>query len=342
MSERDAESISPGPIMQLATGYWASRCFLEANGLGVFDALATGPMPAEEVAKALGLASRPTRLLLRACVGLGLLEEDARGFRNHPRSQAFLVRGSPAYLGDAVRYGADMWDAWSRLDRTLREGVPQVEAETYTGDDPEKTRNFVYGMHDRAVGIGSALVPLVDLSGRRRLLDVGGGPGTYSALFVRAHPGLRATVMDLPEVVGLAGEILASLGAGDRVETLAGDYTRTEFPGENDVVLISGVFHRETATTCRGLIARAHDALVPGGLLIVADVFTDEGGATPVFAALFGLNMLLSAADGGVHSDTDVARWMEEAGFVSVERKPFPPPMPHRVVTGARVTASGR
>jgi predicted O-methyltransferase YrrM len=206
---------------------------------------------------------------------------------------------------------------------------------TYTGDDPEKTRHFVFGMHDRALGIGNALVQMVDLSGRRRMLDVGGGPGTYSALFAQRHPELRAKVLDLPEVVALAGEILASMDGGERVETIAGDYRTTEFPGGNDVVLISGVFHRERRTTCRELIERSRGALAPGGLLIVSDVFTDAGGHAPVFAALFGLNMMLSAPDGGVHADADVAEWMEQAGFRKVTRRPFPPPMPHRVVTGS-------
>lgn len=329
-----------GRIMELATAYWGSRCLLTANRVGVFRTLAAGSMSADAVAGALGLAPRPTRLLLKACVGLGLLEEDDRGFRNHATSQAYLVPGSEAFLGNAIRYAADMWDGWSRLEGALADGVPPIASETYTGRDEERTRNFVYGMHGRALGVGRALLSLVDLGGRRRLLDVGGGPGTYSALFTGANPELRATVMDLPEVVALAGEVLASMQAAGRVETLAGDYRTTPFPAGNDVVLMSGIFHRETESTCRELIRRAREALVPGGLLIAADVFTERGGAMPAFASLFGLNMMLSAPDGGTHADVDVAAWMEEAGFESIERRPFPPPMPHRVVLGTRRVSS--
>jgi 3-hydroxy-5-methyl-1-naphthoate 3-O-methyltransferase len=329
-------SADPSRIMELATAYWGSRCLLAANRLGVFRALAGGPLPAEALAARLDVAPRPARLLLRACVGLGLLEEDERGFANAPAAGTFLVPGSPAYLGDALGYAADMWDAWSGLERAVTEGRPALAAGEYTGQDPERTRRFVQAMHRRALGIGRALVSIVDLSGRKSLLDVGGGPGTYAALFTAACPGLRATVLDLPDVVALASAILAELGAGGRVETLAGDYHSTPFPAGRDVVLISGVLHRESKAGCRALIGRAREALEPGGLLVVADVFTDAGGATPAFAALFGVNMMLSAPDGGVHADADVARWMEEAGFRAVERRPFPPPMPHRVVLGTR------
>ena len=66
----------------------------------------------------------------------------------------------------------------------------------------------------------------------------------------------------------------------------------------------------------------------------MSDVFADAGGTSPAFATLFGLNMLLTARDGGVHADADVAAWMEQAGCARTERRPFPPPMPHRLVIG--------
>jgi hypothetical protein len=94
------------------------------------------------------------------------------------------------------------------------------------------------------------------------------------------------------------------------------------------------VLHRETEATCRELIERARASLEPGGLLILSDVFTDAGGGTPAFAALFGLNMLLTAPNGGVHADADAAAWLTAAGCRHVIIQSFPPPLPHRVVWG--------
>jgi predicted O-methyltransferase YrrM len=286
------------------------------------------------VAAETGTAVRPTDLLLRACVGLGLLERTPDGFRNAPAAETFLVPGKPTYLGEALRYSDDLYATWGRLEQALRTDAPALDAEVYLGRDEAQTRHFVRGMHNRALAVGRALVGLVDLSGRSRMLDVGGGPGTYSALFVARYPGLRSVVLDLPDVVAIAREIVAEMGAADRVGTLAGSYYDTGFPPGQDVVLISGVFHRETAETCRDLIRRGRDALVPGGLLVVSDVMTDASGVEPPFATLFGLNMLLTAPHGGVHRDADVAEWMREAGLDGVEATPFPPPMPHRVVLG--------
>jgi SAM-dependent methyltransferase len=326
----------PTALMGLSTAYWQSQVLLTANRIGLFGALGADRRSAGQIAEALGTALRPTALLLRACSALGLIEETAEGFQNGAVARAFLVPGSPAYLGDAIRYSDNLYATWGRLETALREDRPQLPPATYLGDDPRQTRDFVYGMHNRALGVGRALAQVLDLSGRERLLDVGGGPGTYSALLAQRYPHLRCTVLDLPPVVAIAAEIVAGLGVSDRVQTLGGDYETTPFPGGNDAVLISGVFHRETDVTCRDLIRRAHEGLVAGGLLVVSDVFTDGTGSGPLFATLFGLNMLLTAKDGGVHRAPDVGHWMEQAGFAGIRVEPFPPPMPHTMVLGAK------
>jgi SAM-dependent methyltransferase len=326
----------PTALVRLSTAFWDSQTLLTANRLRVFDVLADGPRPADEVAAALGIEPRAGILFLRACAGLGLLEEHDGRFGNSPSAAAFLVSRSPAYLGGAMRYSDQLYGTWGQLEQALRSGRPALPAEVYLGDDPEKTRTFVHAMHGRALGIARALVEILDLGGRHNLLDVGGGPGTYSILLTGRFPGLHAEVLELPGVAAVAREIVAAAGASDRVTLRDGDYHTADFGNGRDAVLMSGMFHRETPDTCRQLIERAWRCLAPGGLLAVSDVFTDEGGTTPAFAAMFGLNMMLTAPDGGVHADVDVRRWMSACGFVELGTTPLPPPMPHRVVTGIK------
>jgi cyclopropane fatty-acyl-phospholipid synthase-like methyltransferase len=235
-----------------------------------------------------------------------------------------------------MRYSDQLYATWGQLEQALRSGQPALAAEAYLGDDRERTRTFVHAMHGRALGIARALVEILDLSGRRSMLDVGGGPGTYSMLLTAKHPGLRAEVIELPGVAAVAREIVAGAGAADRVTLRDGDYHDADFGHGHDVVLMSGMFHRETPDTCRRLIDRAWQCLEPGGLLAVSDVFTDAGGTSPSFAAMFGLNMMLTAPDGGVHADADVREWMAHRGFAELRTTPLPPPMPHRIVTGLK------
>lgn len=328
----------PGSIMRLSTAFWDSQALLTAARLKLFDALADGARSADEVAATLGLDARATSLLMRALAGLGLLRPEGDRFANTPEAATFLVSRSPAYMGNVIRYSDQLYATWGELEQAVRSGRPALAAQTYLGDDPARTRAFVVAMHERAQGIARALVGVLDLAGRRSMLDVGGGPGTYSVLLTARFPGLRAEVVELPGVAAVARELVAEAGAADRVAVRDGDYRSADFGHGHDVVLMSGMFHRETPAACRDLIARAAACLAPGGLLVVSDVFTDEGGATPAFAALFGLNMMLTAPDGGVHADADVRRWMEDAGLRGTQVQPLPPPMPHRVVTGVRAS----
>jgi ubiquinone/menaquinone biosynthesis C-methylase UbiE len=327
-------TVDPTPLVRLSTAYWDSQVFLTANRLKLFDVLAPGAKSAQQVAAALNLQTHPARLFLNACVGLGLLQARDGRYSNSPVSQTFLISGNPAYIGNAVLYSDHLYDTWGRLEKGLRQPEPVLPSESYLGGDAERTRAFVYGMHDRARGLARSLVALVDLGGRCRMLDVGGGPGTYSMLLTERYPQLKSIVLELEGVVRVAREIVATNGAEERVQFQTGDYQTSEFPAGRDVVLMSGMFHRETEQTCRRLIDKSAGCLQARGMLIVSDVFTDRNGTSPTFATLFGLNMMLTARDGGVHADADVAVWMRNAGFGSIEVRQFPPPMPHRVLTG--------
>lgn len=326
----------PSAIVRLSTAYWESQALFTANRLRVFDTLAEGPRSGADVAAALGLDARSTTLLLRALAGLGFVAEDGGRFVNTPVAATFLVSRSPAYMGNAIKYSDLLYPTWGRLEDAVRAGAPALPAQTYLGDDPAHTRAFVHAMHERALGVARALVGVLDLGGRRSLLDVGGGPGTYSVLLTERFAGLKAEVIELPGVAAVARELVAAAGAADRVTLRDGDYHGADFGSGHDAVLMSGMFHRETPAACRRLVERGAAALAPGGLLIVADVFTDAGGCTPAFAAMFGLNMMLTAPDGGVHADADVTGWMAACGLMNLRMTPLPPPMPHRVVIGVR------
>ena len=326
----------PSPLMSLATAYWNSQIFLTANRIGLFQQLAKTQKNLLEITQALGTEARPTQLLLNACVALGVLEKQDDNYKNALVAEFFLVPGQPMFMGNAFSYSDDLYDTWGLLEQCLREDKPMLAPVNYLGGDAEKTRHFVYGMHNRAMGTASALVGLVDLTGRRQLLDVGGGPGTYSCLLAARYPQLRSTVLDVPGITRHADDIIASMGKQQQVTTLPGDYHLTPFPAGNDVVLISGVFHRETAADCRKLIEKAAESLTSQGVLIISDVFADAGGCSPLFAALFAVNMLLTAEHGGVHADVDVINWMADAGFTGMASKNFPAPMPHRLITGCK------
>jgi hypothetical protein len=327
---------SPAPIFQMATAYWASSVLLTANRLGLFTALGAGEATVESLAATLGLSPYPFDNFLDALVSLGYLERRGARYANSPLSSTFLVAGQPAYLGNALKYSDDLYPVWGRLGDTLRSGKPALPPAAILGDDPDKTRHFVLGMHNRALGIGQSLASHLDLAGRKRLLDVGGGPATYSCLLALRNPGLTSRSMDLPAVVAIARTIIADFKLEERVEAIVGDYNQESYPGDNDAVLCSGMFHRETPNSCRAILKKSFASLAPGGLVVVHDVLCNEDKAGPPFALLFGLNMALTSNFGAVHSSGEVAQWMAEAGFVEIKAQALPPPWPESLVLGVK------
>jgi ubiquinone/menaquinone biosynthesis C-methylase UbiE len=329
--------MDPNRIVDMASAFYESCVLFAASDLGIFGKLAElGEADLRTAVAACGLDRRGGRILLDACVALGLLEKKDGRYRNTPEAAAFLVPGSPADLSGAIRYNRDVYGAWGRLKEMAVTGKPVEKPEKHLGEDEERTRTFVLAMHGRALGIGRAVVPLLDLEGRRKILDVGGGPGTYSVLIAQARPEAECVVLDLPAVVKTGAELIGQAGMSGRVGTLAGDYHTTAFPGANDAVLFFGVLHQENEDAIRDLLRRAYEALLPGGLVYVLDMMTDASRARPKFSALFGVNMALTTDDGWVFSEDDLAGWLAEAGFRDLSSRPLPPPMPHRLASARK------
>lgn len=328
---------SPSRIIAIASAFYDSCVLFTASDLGVFDYLSKNSgAVAGQIATGLDLDERGTRLLLDACTALGLLSKSGDRYDNTPETAAFLVAGSPGDLSGAIRYNRDVYNAWGRLPQLARTGRPVENPGIHLGSDPDRTRTFVLSMHYRALGIGRALVPMLDLRGAKTLLDVGGGPGTFSVLLAQANPDIRCTVLDLPEVTAIARELIEQQHMTDRVRTLGGSYRELDFPEGQDVVNFLGVLHQESPASIQSLFKKAYHALRPGGRIHVMDMMTDATHAAPKFSAMFAVNMALTTEHGWVFSDAEIMGWLRGAGFGKTEVRPMPPPMPHWIATAVK------
>ena len=322
--------VNPARIIGMASAFYDSCVLFTASDLGIFARLAElGPADARTLATALHLDLRGALLLLDACVALELLQKEGDSYANTAESAVFLVPGAPGDLSGAIRYNRDVYPAWGKLTTLVQSGKPVEKPEFHLGQDAERTRTFVLSMHYRALAIGRAVLGELDLAGCRTLLDVGGGPGTYSVLIAQSHPEITCTVLDLPDVVNVAAELIQQQGCAGQVKTLAGDYRTIAFPAGNDVINFFGMFHQESPESIRTLLQKAYAALNPGGRVNVMDMMTDSTHTKPKFSALFAVNMALTTDNGWVFADSELTGWLQEAGFVDCRVKPLPPPMPH-------------
>lgn len=333
------EGLSVQGIVNLASAFYGSAVLFAALENDLFTAVsgAAEGLSAERLAQQTGADPRGLRLLLDACVAVGLLRKADGLYRNTPAASQALVSGAPHDLTRAVRYNRDVYPAWGRLFELVRTGRPVEAPETHLGEDAERTRRFVLAMHGRAMGIGRSVVPLLDLRGCGRLLDLAGGPGTYAALLAQANPGLSCVTVDLPAVSSVAAELVREAGLSGCVQCRSGDYHTDTYEAEAyDAVTIFGALHQESPEQIVAILRRAQAALRPGGRIFILDMMTDSSHTQPAFSALFAVNMALTTENGWVFSDEELKGWLREAGFEACQTKTVPPPMPHWLVSGRK------
>lgn len=319
MSEQPPQaSVSPVPIMEMATAFQRSRALLTGVELDVFTALAFDERTSEEVAAAVGASPRAADRLMNALTALGLLEKREGRFRNSPAAARYLVKGQPDYLAGLGHTG-HLWHTWSRMTDVVRSGRIEVPGEV-SDRDPEWVRAFIAAMHGRATQMAPRVVSLLDLEGVSRVLDVGGGSGAYAMAFARARRGISAVVFDLPNVVPLTRAYIAQEGLAASVDTMAGHYLRDPFGQGYDLVFMSAVIHSNPPADNRLLFARAAGALRPAGRLVVQDFLIDDDRSGPLQPALFALNMLVGTPGGDTYTEAEVRQWMQDAGFGEVSR----------------------
>ncbi|MGN0852759.1 MAG: methyltransferase [Kiritimatiellia bacterium] len=326
-------------IVDLASAFYGSSVLFAALELGVFKAIADmgGSVCLSPLAHEMGVSPRGLRLLLDACVAVGLLGKQEETYFNTAAGKMALVPGAPADLSKAVRYNQDVYPLWGRLAQFARTGEPVEPPQLHLGDDPERTRRFALAMRGRALAIGRGVVPMLDLSGCARLLDLAGGPAAYAELIVKANPGLSCVTVDVPAVSAVAKACVDEAGLAARIECRAGDYHVDEYEPESyDAVTIFGALHQESPEQICDILARAGRALKRGGRIFILDMMTDRTRTEPAFSALFAVNMALTTRNGWVFSDEELKSWLVQAGFAPGETHPVPPPMPHWILSAVK------
>ena len=180
------------------------------------------------------------------------------------------------------------------------------------------------GMFNLAMQIAPEVASVVDLAGRSRLLDLGGGPGTYAIHFCRANPGLKAVIFDRETTAPFAERTVAEFGLHDRIEFIPGDFNKDPIGGGPfDAVWLSHVLHSNPLEDCCALINKCVELMESGGIILIHDFILDDDKGGPEFPALFSLNMLLAGNGGRAYSQQELFGMLEHAGVKEHSRHPF-------------------
>jgi SAM-dependent methyltransferase len=299
-------------LMLAIRSFQESRVLLTALELDVFNAVGEGST-APETAGRIEAEPRATEMLLNALVTLGAMEKQQGIFSCTAESKAL----GPARAG--LMHTVHLWETWSTLTACVKSGTTQRKSRR-DKTPREWTEAFIGAMHARARPSAATMVRTIGAEGVRRLLDIGGGPATFSIAFAETNPALSAEVLDLASVVPIAERNIREAGLSARVTARIGDL-RTDAFGEGfDLILASAICHMLSEAENQDLFRRCAKALAPGGRLAIREFILDPERTSPRNAVLFALNMLVGTQRGNAYTEAEYREWLSTAGFTTITR----------------------
>ncbi|MGH8963662.1 MAG: methyltransferase [Jatrophihabitantaceae bacterium] len=311
---------SPEPIVRVATGFMAAKQLFASSELGLFAALADGPLPLPALAARAGVPPRPCRILADAMVGLGVLDRVDDAYRNGPAAAAYLAGASG---GLDLRPYLAFWDGvsyphWLHFADSMRTDTPQQ-----LDISGERQGLFFGGVQAYNSAHALMLAEHVDFSGCRRVLDLGGLSGAFLAAILAKDPAVRGTFLAPAQMVEFARAGLAPAEL-TRIELLAADPLTDPLPaGPFDVVLLEHVIHRFDAADNQRLLARARELVEPGGRLMILDFCLDESVPLRALDSLLAGEYLV--IDGTVvYPEAEVRSWLAATGWQWERTVPLP------------------
>jgi len=323
-------------ISRIAYGFIASKALFAALELDLFSRLLE-PKSIDALARESGIPARRVTTLLATLTALGLIVRDDDRFRNSPASERYLTRGSPAYFGEYYRLQVNrqLYPALEHLDAGLAGDASNLVDQQGLMSDPAEAEVFSVAQHAASLGPAIRLATTIDLHGSRTVLDVAGGSGAFSIALCRHYPELVATIIDFPNVIEVARRFVADAGLSERIDLTGGNALDTDWPGHQDVVLMSYLLSAVKEDDIPTLLASAYRSLRPGGLLIVHDFMLDDDEQGPALAAQWFLLSLALQPDAGSFSAAALSVLLAEQEFVSVSSQTLIPQIT-KIVVGSK------
>lgn len=306
--------ISPQPLLDTHIAMLLARTVMEGARLGVFEALADGPLTAAELAARCGGHPRATRKLLDALAGCEYLRFGGGRYSLTSMARKWLLPDAPQSLHDKLLLQFVEWDFIAHTGEYIRSGRP---IDLHTSISSEEWGLYQRGMRSVSSTWAPEVARRTPVPKRAKdMLDIGGSHGYLSVAICRRHPGLRSVVLDLSEAIEHAAPILGREGMGERVSHRTGNALVDDLGTEAwDVVFIANLVHHFDDATNRELAKKAARALRPGGVFVVQELIRPHSPRDAgQIGALLDLYFALTSQS-GTWSFEEIAGWQREAGL---------------------------
>ncbi len=311
-------------VMEMGHGYQRSMALFTALRLDVFTFLLGGPADAKTLARKAGADPARLAILLDALAAAGLLRKSKGRYANTDVARTALAAGERSKRSILLHH-LDCWAEWTGLERKIRggrRGIPESDFQ----------ENFIRGMEDNARERADAVARAFPLRPGERVLDLGGGAGTYAAAWIRRYPEAEITVFDVAATLRVTRKIFRENGMRGGLRLREGDFMKDPLGGPYDFAWISQILHAFGERECVKILSRVRRVLAPGGRVAVQEFLLDEGKTSPPAPAFFSVHMLAVTSAGRAYTASEIGGMLRRAGFRGI-RSPKADPRGVGVVT---------
>ncbi len=304
MKPAESQAMPPEAFLtEVAFGALMSQALYVAARLAIADLLAEKPQSVEQLAAATETHERSLYRVLRSLSSIGVFEEvGPKVFALTPVGEALRSDAPNSVRNGIIFMGEEWhWRVWGNLIHSVKTGgtawkkTHGVEVFDYFSANPENAEIFNRAMTDMSVVTAPAVIEAYDFSGFKTIADIAGGHGFMLSQILKATPGLRGILFDMPHVIEGATALLQREEVADRVERVAGDFFAS-VPSA-DAYTMKHIIHDWDDERSVKILSNIREAMNPGAKVLIVEVVVPEGNE-PHYSKVMDLEML--ASPGGV------------------------------------------
>ncbi len=304
-------------LFNMISGYRTTQALYVAAKLGIADHLVHGPKRAEELAKEVGANSKALFRLMRHLAALGVFTQDeSRKFGLAPLGK-LLCNDNP----ESMRYGAifageENYKATGNLLHSVRTGETAFNHLygkghfEYMAEHVDASSTFNKAMAQSLRRVEKNPVESYDYSGRRLVVDVGGGRGDLISAVLVANPAMEGVLFDLPQGSAEARSLLQAKGVEDRCHIKTGSFFDS-IPAGGDVYVLSRILHDWPDDKAATILANCRRAIKEDGTLLIRDNVLSDGD---VLGSTLDVTMLIMTG-GEERTESEWKNLLQSAGF---------------------------
>lgn len=313
-------------LQRVAKAYWETGALFAAIDLEAFTLIDGGADTVGKLAEGAGISALNAERLLDALAGMELVTRSPDGqYANTADVDRFLVKGKRGYAGEWMCFMREKWGDWNRMAEIMRAGDDGDRLGMYDDLTEDGARKYHAATYSIGMGAARKFHREVDLTGRKKIMDLGGGSGAYCINAALTYPEIEAVVLDLPPVVPVARDYIAENEVTDRVSAEVCDFTSDPLPKGCDVAIQASNLPIYDRAVIGQLVRRIHDALEPGGEYHLIGEMVNNDRMGPIAPALWGLYEAIPRSQGHAHSIAECEGYLRDAGFERITSVEFIP-----------------